>query len=130
MNGPNFITHRLTHLRSRIKHAEQLVGFGIGAMVLASLLRTLQTLPQSRAEALYALAVCVVTCFGWALLGVGMRLTTQAVLMDMESQARARTTQRITPSRRKSIVPMATSANDAEPLHRAVWALARQSKVR
>ena len=126
MSCPDPIAKRFARLRYRIKCAERVAGLGIGAIVLASLLRTMHALPNTRVDALYELAVCAATLLGWAFICVGMRLTTQAVIMDMQRATKAKKIKRATPANFKKL----SLANDVEPLHRAVWALAHQSKKR
>ncbi len=120
------VAKRFARLRYRIKYAERVASLGIGAIVVASLLHTMHALPNTRADALYELAVCGATVLGWAFICVGMRLTTHAIVMDMQRAARPKKTQRAAFANFNKL----SQARDAEPLHRAVWALAHQSKRR
>ena len=120
------VAKRFARLRYRIKYAERVAGLGIGAIVAASLLHTIRVLPNTRADALYELAVCAATLLGWAFIWVGLRLTTQAMIMDIQRAAKAKKTKRPAGADFKTL----SQAHDAEPLHRAVWALAHQSKRR
>ena len=128
MSYPDAITNRFSRLRQRVRSAERIVGFGVCAMTLTSLLRTMQTLPDAPAEALYAWSVCAATLLGWALVAVGMRLTIQAMIADMEHEARVKKIKRKVRSA-KAKSKASNNRTDADTLHRAVWALAQQSKI-
>ncbi len=128
MSYPDAVTNRFSRLRQRIRNAERMVGFGLGAMTLTSLLRTMQTIPDAPAAAVYAWTVCAATLLGCALVAVGMRLTLQAMIADMEhDEARVAKIKRARPAKVKSHTPPAPT--DTDTLHRAVWALAQQSKI-